>query len=254
MAAPRPCLGAVIVFLVLGAGGCNGPNDTEGTAGRLRFAYWSSCVFGCVLDHAMMSGTSEDIDVTPEPGGDLPGVTATTDDPSVASVEGGWRNCVTSTGDGTLYEQGDLKTPCTASLDTGAITVAAHSPGATVLRVLRLDGSLLDSVALEVAAAAKVGLECNSSTIVLSIGMTVDQTCGLTPVAFDANDTPLQATQGIVVTSLDPSVALLNGLQSGSTQQLVAESVGHTLLVATSGALGVRIPVNVTDDDGGFWP
>ncbi len=202
----------------------------------------------------MMSGTSEDINVAPTPGGDLPGVTATTDNPDVVSVEGGWRNCVASTENGTLYEQGDLKTPCTASLDTGAITVAAHSPGATILRVLRLDGSLLDSVALEVAAAAKVGLECNSSTIVLSIRMTVDQTCELTPVAFDANDTPLQATQGIVVTSLDPSVALLNGLQSGSTQQLVAEGVGHTMLVATSGALGVQIPVDVKDDDGGFWP
>jgi hypothetical protein len=224
---------------------CGGAaSATEGIDMRASFSYSSSCVFGCAVDHAMMSGTSEAISIKPKPGSGLPGLTALTDDPSVASVESTRRRCITSAPSEIRFDPGALGTPCSPP-DTGFVTVSARTRGKTTLRLLRLDGSLFDHVSLEVAALARVGVECNSSSEVTSISMTVGQTCGLTPVAFDASGTPLQTSQGIQLAILDPSVARSNGLQSGSTVQLMAFAAGNTTIVASAGAVSAQIPVHV---------
>ncbi|HEV3191895.1 MAG TPA: hypothetical protein VGY54_15395 [Polyangiaceae bacterium] len=245
MAKARRFYPIALIVLLCAPTGCGSPAiATEGIDMRASFSYVSSCVFGCAIDHAMMTGTSEDISVRPKPGGTLPGLNAVTDDPSVVSLESTGRSCVTSTPSEIRYDPGALATPCSPA-DTGYVTVSARTPGTTTLRLFHLDGSLFDHVLLEVAAQARVGVECNTSVTVSSISMTVGQTCGLTPVAFDASGTPLQASQGIQLTILDPSVVRSNGLQSGSTLQLMAVGAGNTRILASAGAVSAQVPVHV---------
>jgi hypothetical protein len=256
MATPRGYLGTAVLPLVLAATGCSGPNDTEGTERLARFAYGDSCVFGCALDHAMMIGTSETIAVRPDLGGGIPGLTAMTDDPSVAFIVRTGRTCVTSSPTETRYDPGDLRTPCTPSQDTGLVTVVAGFRGKTTLRLLRLDGALFDSVSLEVAAPARVAIACNgsssgSSHSVSSISMSVGETCWVTPTAFDANDAPLQATRGIQVASTNPSAFKFwydDGVFRGLAQQLFAVGAGDGLLAASVGELRAEVPVHVVDN------
>jgi hypothetical protein len=75
--------------------------------------------------------------------------------------------------------------------------------------------------------------------------MHVGDTCGLTPVGFDANGVPLQATQGIQLTIADSAVVVDNGLVSPPTVQLMAVGPGDTTIDVSAGAVSAEIPVHV---------
>ena len=238
-----------LLFCSLILTACTLGTSTNGDSGKAKFEY-GSCLFGCEVGQAMMTGTAETIRVTAS---SIPPVTARSTDESVLAVGDATRECcapnascrtVTSN---TACNEGESVT-----LD---VPVVAKGTGSAEL-VLDQDGTPFDSVMMKVAAPASLVLSCgNPGSIALHVG----DLCGLSWVARDSSGDALMATTGVTVTTSDVTVASLStGLLSSNestitaTQQLffssavTARASGTATISANAGGATSQVVVSVT--------
>ena len=238
-------------------------NDTPGSSGRAAFAYTGESLFGTPIDRPMMPGASTTIAVRPV--GALPPVTARSSDPSVLTVTGSSRSCITSVVTRTPMSVSESSTSITLALDqscpagtseVGTLTVDAVAPGTATLILTLADGSVFDSVPVAVAPPARLAIRCGSDSEADPLRVPVGGTCRLEPTVFDASGAALLG--GYVSVSLDdPSIAEMSTLLSPHVSSIGIESheffgtnlvglvAGDTRAVVSLGSLKIIVPVQV---------
>jgi hypothetical protein len=222
--------------------------STNGDSGNARFEY-GACLFGCKVNQAMMTGTSEIIRVT---GSSIPAIHASSTATSVMSVGAETRECCTQKGACRTITASDVcATGETASL---SITVITKTAGSAEL-VLDQNGTTFDSVTLTVADPKSLVVACGNKPG--STTLPRNQECGLTWTARDASGNALMATTGVTMITTDATVADfatgLLGEKSSSvtaTQGLFGTSIathaaGEATITATANGASAQYVVDV---------
>jgi hypothetical protein len=182
-------------------------SSTDGEQGRASFSY-SSCFFGCAVDHPVMTGATAGIRIE---GKDLPEVDGRATDPSVASVTTEHNfTCCKSTSNTTTCEAAHRGDRCAEGFTLNisqSMNVTGLRAGSTKIHLVdSASKKIIDTLNLEIADAAAVTLK-SGETKLEKLEMAVGGGVTLTTEIRDAANRPLETSNGVSLTTMNLEIA-----------------------------------------------
>jgi hypothetical protein len=217
---------ATSLAAIVGCANESGPAESE--LGRVRltfmtyFGYGIECIDGCGLERPLMEGTIERGGLASTTlGENLPALTATTTDTSVAAIDLTLMTCCQeANGNGDCYE-GDDYDGCLGRGGEASygylFELRGGHPGSTALELRTQDGALYDRFTVNVRRAASVEFQVeeymesgsvsgNGFRTVNSLEL-VGTHASVRAIAFDSNRQRLLASHGLSMVVQDPAIA-----------------------------------------------
>jgi hypothetical protein len=260
---------------------------TSGPNGKLDFDFSTQaldCQDGCPIDRAIMQGSSEVISVQATKrtcgkeycGGSIPPVTVTSSRSDVVAIAKATRSCFqpdTTDGQQTI----DLGGTCPDGDFTDlSLALDALAPGSSTLTFTGTDGTVYDTITLNVAAPNELDLLCDplhvdpttkssglqpSETGPLPTTMQLGSACSFAWRARDAAGNSLIASNGVSVSSssaiigfesvgelslqVAPQPAVAADQTSAGDTMIVASGTGDATITAQTGSVTVSASIHV---------